>query len=95
LALFGRLGRREPRDGGAAAQVKAWVIALLELPEAASVTVSEILCPDPACPDLETVILVMRPGRKTEAFKVRRPLAAVTEQDLQEVLVSAQQMGRA
>jgi hypothetical protein len=42
---------------------------ILDLPEGAIVTVSEIACTDPACPGLETVMLVMRPGEKTTAYK--------------------------
>ena len=94
MALFGLFGRREPRDAEAVGYIKEAVGRILDLPEDVSVTVSEILCPDPACPDLETVILVMRPGRKAAAFKVLRPLAQVTEQDLQAALVSEEQAGR-
>jgi hypothetical protein len=92
LALLGLFRRREPRDAEAVGRIKAATARLLALPESTAVTVSEILCPDPACPDLETVILVMRAGEKAAAYKVRRPLADVTEQDLQEALVSSEQV---
>jgi hypothetical protein len=39
-------------------------------------------CGDPACGGAETVILVMRPGRRTEAAKLMKPLATVTEEEL-------------
>jgi len=80
--LFGgRAGERNPE----AARIKAAALGLL--PDGSSVTVSEILCPDPACPDLETVILVMRAGAKTRAFKIAKPIEAVTEQDVASALV--------
>jgi hypothetical protein len=95
LALLGLFGRgRKPRDAEAVAAIKASVLRLLALPPRSSVTVSEILCPDPGCPDLETVILVMRPGQKTQAFKIRLPIPAVTEQDLEEALVSVDDAGQ-
>lgn len=54
----------------------------LDLDEAATVSVSEISCGDPACGGAETVVLVMRPGRRTEAAKVLMPMAEVNEEAL-------------
>lgn len=54
----------------------------LSLEEAATVSVSEISCGDPACGGAETVVLVMRPGRRTEAAKVLMPMAQVTPEAL-------------
>lgn len=48
--------------------------------------VNEILCPDPSCPGLETIILVMRAGRKTQAAKVEKPLAEVTRAEVETAL---------
>jgi hypothetical protein len=58
--------RADPED---AARVKGWVREILALGEEAALSVNEIACTDPACPGLETVILLMRPGEKTRAFK--------------------------
>nr|WP_246205672.1 hypothetical protein [Microvirga arsenatis] len=44
--------------------------------------VNEIACNDPGCPGIETVILVMEPGRKTRALKIAKPLDEVAEQDI-------------
>ncbi len=55
---------------------------LLDLGEDATVSVSEIACGDPACGGAETVVLVMRPGERTQAAKVMMPVANVTEADL-------------
>ena len=77
----GRAGERNPE----AARIRALILSLL--PEGSAVTVNEILCPDPACPDLETVILVIREGAKTRALKIAKPMEAVTEQDLACALV--------
>ena len=52
-------------------------------------TVSEIECLDPACPGIETVILVMEPGRSTRAAKIGTPISEATEQDVQSALVAA------
>lgn len=58
------------------------VRATLGLEEEATVSVSEISCGDPACGGAETVVLVMRPGRRTEAAKVLMPMAQVTPEAL-------------
>jgi hypothetical protein len=69
------------------ARIKAWTRAILALPEEATVAANEIICADPACPGSETVILVMRPGEKTRAFKVQMAMADVDEDALRAALV--------
>ena len=80
MAFFMR--RRGGADRDASRALAALVRTTLGLDEEASVTVSEISCGDPACGGAETVILVMRPGRRTEAAKVLMPMAQVTPEDL-------------
>jgi hypothetical protein len=88
FGLFGK-DKREAGAPDAAAQVKRQVRELLGLPDKAVIAVNEILCADPACPGTETVILVMKPGEKTRAFKVQMGLAEVTPQALAEALSAA------
>ena len=52
------------------------------LEAAVTVKASEIVCADPACPGIETVILILAPGRPTRALKVPRSLPEVTEADI-------------
>lgn len=59
--------------------------ALRASPETAF-AVNEIVCNDPGCPGLETVILVMEPGQKTRALKVQKTLDEITEQDIRAAL---------
>ncbi len=89
--VFG--GTRAPRNPQAVAEIKACVLRQLGLGEDCAVTISEIVCPDPGCPDLETVILIMRRGERTRALKIRKPLAAVTELDVRESLVLVSEAG--
>ncbi|MHC2000508.1 hypothetical protein ACYQR9_08690 [Methylobacterium sp. CM6241] len=84
MALLGFGRRRDPPDDTARRNVESWVRALVE-PESV-VKVNEILCPDPSCPGLETIILVMRAGRKTQAAKVEKPLAEVTRAEVETAL---------
>ena len=88
FGLFGR-DKREAAGADAAAQVKRQVRDLLGLPESAVIAVNEILCADPACPGTETVILVMKPGEKTRAFKIQMGLAELSPEALVQALSDA------
>lgn len=87
--MFQYRGRRaDPERADASRRVAAWARAALALADEATVTVSEIACGDPACGGAETVVLVMRPGRRTAAAKVKMPLSRVTEDVLREALAA-------
>jgi len=86
FGLFGKGSAEKAAAAEAAARIKAEVRDLLGLPEAAAIAVNEILCADPACPGTETVILVMAPGKKTQAIKLQMAMAEVTSPLLSEAL---------
>jgi hypothetical protein len=86
--LFFRRGRDSEAAPDAARELAAKARAILGVGEETTLSITEIACGDPACGGAETVVLVMRPGRKTEAAKVLRPLATVTEDDLREALAT-------
>ena len=69
-----------------AESLKRQVRELLGLPETTVIAVNEILCADPSCPGTETVILVMQPGAKTQAYKLQMAMAEVTDAALAEAL---------
>ncbi|MGX1744664.1 hypothetical protein ACWIEX_24205 [Bosea sp. NPDC055353] len=84
---FGLFGKSESGDAKAEARrtaerLKVQVRDLLGLPETAAIAVNEIICADPACPGSETVILVMKPGEKTRAYKLQMAMAEVTAEAL-------------
>jgi len=80
LFMRGRGDAQGARD--AARSLADRIRVLMALDEESSVSVTEIACGDPACGGAETVILIMRPGRRTEAAKLMKPLATVTEDEL-------------
>ena len=67
-------------------RLKSCVRDVLALPAGTALTVNEIACLDPACPGVETVILVMEPACKTRAYKIAKVLDAVTDQDVRDAL---------
>lgn len=82
MALLFRRDREDPARADASRRVAALVREVLALGEDDAVTVSEIACGDPACGGAETVVLVMRVGRKTEAVKLMMPMAEVGDADV-------------
>ena len=83
--LRGSFGMPKP-DRGAVERVKGLARAAIPAAPGTVFAVNEIACNDPGCPGIETVILMMEPGRKTRACKVQKPIDAVTEQDIREAL---------
>lgn len=86
MRLFLRRRGEEAGARDAARALADLVRRMLDLEEEATVSVSQIACGDPACGGAETVVLVMRPGRRTEAAKVLRPMAEVGEEELRAAL---------
>jgi hypothetical protein len=83
--LRGSFGLPKP-DKQAIDRVKDMARAALQASPETAFAVNEIACNDPGCPGIETVILVMEPGKKTCALKVAKPLGEVTEQDIRAAL---------
>jgi hypothetical protein len=86
VALFGAFMRGSfglPKpDKQAVERVKELARSALQVSPDTAFAVNEIVCNDPGCPGLETVILVMEPGRKTRALKIPKSLDEVMEQDI-------------
>jgi hypothetical protein len=83
--LRGALGAPK-QSPEAIVRIKLWARAALDGSEEITFAVNEIACNDPACPGVETVILIMEPGRKTWACKVPKTLETVTELDVRQAL---------
>ncbi len=74
---FGFGGKAPPRDEAAADRMKQAVRIALGLSDDVALSVNEIACADPACPVLETIVLIMEPGKKTRAAKAHGSLAGM------------------
>lgn len=78
----------DPDTADASRSIADRARALLALTEADGVTVSEIACSHPECGDAETVILIMRAGRRTQAAKILKAMRLVTDEDLAQALAA-------
>jgi hypothetical protein len=47
-----------------------------------TVSVNEVRCYEPGCPDLATVIAIWRPGQAPLRLRIAKPVAAITDADL-------------
>ena len=83
--FFNRRGQ-DPETADASRRLTALVRGILSLTDDDGVTVSEIACSHPQCGDAETIVLVMRLGRPTEAVKIAKAMRLVSEEELREVL---------
>lgn len=83
---FGLFGRKDERDPEMAARLKTLVREALALNEETGITISEISCADPACPVLETIVLVMPPGQKTRAYKMHGSMAELSADEVRAAL---------
>lgn len=63
----------------AASRAKALLRPALALSEVDALSVNEIACADPGCPDVETVVLVMRAGEPTRALRFGGALDTLDE----------------
>ena len=72
---------KSPDRAGALARVRGWTKVRFALTDDETVMVSELACSVPGCPPIEThVVFWTAAGR--HHFKIFKPLAQVTEDDL-------------
>lgn len=80
------LGGRPRIDREVSRRIRAWLRELRRLPDAASISVQELRCAEPDCPDVETVVLIGLGPRCTLQHKIRKPAVEVTREDLDAIL---------
>ncbi len=80
--MFQLIGGSRGADPGKTAQLKAWTREIFDLPEDATILVSELHCLEEDCPDIETIIAIMdRPGSNTK-HKIFKAVSEVTREDV-------------
>ena len=76
------LGLSTKPTGGHTKRVKDMVRRAWSIPENVIIMVSELRCHEEGCPDVETVIALMRDGAEPEKVKIYKPM---TELNLEEI----------
>ncbi|MBD0415134.1 nitrate reductase [Tianweitania sp. Rool2] len=64
-------------------EIKAWVRELYGLDDEVAVSITELTCREEGCPDIETVIGIMRPNEKIETLRIHKPIGEVRRRDLE------------
>jgi hypothetical protein len=64
------------------ARLQAATRALLDLSDDVVISVTELACREPGCPDIETIVAVMRTGEGPRTAKFRKPLPDITADNL-------------
>jgi hypothetical protein len=80
---------RPGRTPGRTAEIKAWAAESLGLGDDVAVMVTELHCTEPGCPPLETVVAVLGANGPVRQYKVRKPLADVTREDIRAISAQA------
>ena len=65
-------------------QLKDWVYETLTLDRDVPVSISQLKCPEPGCPPLETVIAVM--NQPPQTYKIHRPATEIEQGDVIEAV---------
>lgn len=73
---------RSAERSALAVRLKGEIAPSLGLGPDDALSVNEIACADPGCPDMETIVLVMRAGQPTRALRIRKPMEAVDAADI-------------
>lgn len=78
------LGRRTQRAGypQAIQALKLQTQALFGLSDDVTISVSELTCRDPGCPDVETVVAILRQGEKPVIARIHKSILDVTPDEL-------------
>ncbi len=63
-------------------QVKNWVQDTLQIEDDISLLVTELRCSEVGCPPIETVIALLKPAHPTYQYKIHKPVAEITLEDI-------------
>ncbi len=74
--------RRPPGHAAGAERVRGWVRERFALPDDAAIMVAEVSCTVPGCPPLETTVAFWTGAQTRHHFKVFKPVAEVSVDDL-------------
>lgn len=77
------LGRRKP--DGHAARIKDLVRVRFGLDDDTTLMVSEVRCHEDGCPDVETVVAVMRNRQDPLSWKIAKPMLDVSAGDIEDL----------
>lgn len=70
----------------ASARIKEWVRRHLALDDSVTISVTELTCREPGCPDVETVVGILEESAPVRTFRFHKPISDVHEAEVAEQL---------
>jgi hypothetical protein len=64
------------------AQIKAWVCSAFDLPSDTVVSINEVQCREPGCPEIEVVIGIFAPGRPPGRLRFAGPAESLRAEQI-------------
>lgn len=77
--------RKLEKAGTTTARIKAWATEHWNLPEDATLLVSELQCGESDCPDVETVIAILSVANTDKTVKLNKPIYSIQETDVKSI----------
>jgi hypothetical protein len=78
---------RDPEETAGLARVEAWARAALG-EDGGDLLVRQTVCPDPGCIDIQTILLVSPPGKKSVAVSLTGEARTLSEIDVRVALAT-------
>ena len=78
-------GQQINHAGTTSSLIKAWAIKHWNLPEDATLLVSELQCGETDCPDIETVIAILAVANTDKTVKLNKPIYSIQEADIESI----------
>jgi len=76
--------QRPTTSPAAIQQIKAWAYEALELPTDVPISISQLQCHEPGCPQIETVIAVMT--QPTQTYKIHAAAGDLSQAQVRQAL---------
>ncbi len=74
------------KDRSLQGQIKEWVRNHFKLPETTTVLVAEIMCDQPGCAPVETIVAILNQDGSRTQYKSMRPMKEVKKEDVPHLL---------
>ncbi len=78
--MFNLFKRRPPPDPEQVSRIKGWVATHMTLTDDDHVSVSELACHEPGCPDFETVVTVLKEDKRRFILRFPTPVLEVSKE---------------
>lgn len=73
------------KDRSIQGQIKEWVRGYFKLADDVTVLVTEIMCDQPGCAPVETIVAILESGARRQ-FKSPRPMKEVAKEDIRHLI---------